>query len=271
MFRLGRTAVLRGAGLQGRNDLRIEVSHQKLQHAINDSIVSQRVTMSLKLLHISEHEIVLRKPAGLLSEAPRTSTADNVVNLLRAEGFGDVRLVHRLDKPASGLMLVARTVEATAYYGAEIAARRWHKVYVAKVAYQKYAQSLVGDHRAYLKTEGKHATVVRSGGKPSFLTIAHVAQTDRDDEAFAVVRLHTGRFHQIRVMLANLGAPLVGDALYGGPETRPMYLEHVLLGARPFGASYLHVWQSPADDDRPQWPASLADAVAAEVVRISAP
>jgi 23S rRNA pseudouridine1911/1915/1917 synthase len=226
----------------------------------------------LALLHVSEHEIVLRKPAGLLSEAPRTSTADNVVSRLREEGFGDVRLAHRLDKPASGLMLVARTVEATAYYGAEIAARRWQKIYIAKVACAKdRAQSLVGDHRAYLKTEGKHATVVRAGGKPSFLTVAHAAQTDRDDEAFVVVRLHTGRFHQIRVMLANLGAPLVGDALYGGPETRPMYLEHVLLGARPFEANYLHVWQSPADDDRPQWPASLADAVAAEVVRISAP
>jgi 23S rRNA-/tRNA-specific pseudouridylate synthase len=228
--------------------------------------------MSLKSVHISEHEVVLRKPAGLLSEAPRTSTADNVVSRLREEGFGDVRLVHRLDKPASGLMLVARTAEATAYYGAEIAARRWQKIYVAKVACSKEAtQSLVGDHRAYLKTQGKHATVVRAGGKPSFLTIAHVTETDRDDEAFVVVRLHTGRFHQIRVMLATLGAPLVGDALYGGPETRPMYLEHVLLGARPFGANYLHVWQSPADDDRPQWPASLADAVAAEVVRISAP
>ena len=226
----------------------------------------------MKLVHVSEHEVVLRKPAGLLSEAPRTSTADNVVTRLRDEGFDGVRLVHRLDAPACGVMLVARTLAATAYYGAEVAARRWHKIYVARVATPPDgAQSLIGDHRAYLKTEGKRATIVRAGGKPSFLTIPSVAPSDDDGHAFVVVRLHTGRFHQIRVMLANIGAPLVGDALYGGPETEPMYLEHVLLAARPFGASYVHVWQSPSEGDRPRWPASLTGAVAAEVHRISAP
>ena len=233
----------------------------------------------MKVLHVSEHEIVLRKPAGLLSEAPRSSSAETVVTRLRAEGFGDVRLVHRLDKPTCGLMLVARTLEATAYYNAEIAARRWHKVYVAAVACPiDRAQSLIGDHRAYLKTEGLRATVVRAGGKPSFLTVAHAAPSANVAHAFVVVRLHTGRFHQIRVMLANLGAPLVGDQLYWESTTSEvddlrgrLYLEHVLLAARPFGANYLHVWQSPSEDDRPQWPASLADAVAAEVVRISAP
>jgi 23S rRNA-/tRNA-specific pseudouridylate synthase len=226
----------------------------------------------VRVLHVTEQELVLRKPAGLLSEAPHTSTAETVVSQLKAMGYPDVRLVHRLDKPTCGLMLVARTLEAAAYYNAEIAARRWHKVYVATVACSlEQAESLVGDHRAYLKTEGLRATVVRAGGKPSFLTIAHASPAAAAGHAHVVVRLHTGRFHQIRVMLANLGAPLVGDVMYGGPPSGEMYLEHTVLAARPLGANYLHVWQSPDEEDRPQWPQSLADAVAAEVLRISAP
>jgi len=215
------------------------------------------------MLHVTPHEIVVCKPPGLASELPRDPSADSLVTRLHAEGFDDLRLVHRLDAPTCGVMIVARTPEAAAHYSAEIAAQRWRKVYVAETAVPiDRAQRLIGDHKAYLSTEGRRAAVVRSGGKPSFLTIAHAAPAGQG-HTHLLIRLHTGRFHQIRVMLANLGAPLAGDTLYGGPQGS-FYLEHVLLSARLFGSTESSVWLAPSHDGRPAWSASLADAVRRE-------
>lgn len=215
------------------------------------------------LLQVTPHEIVVCKPAGLASELPRDPHADSLMTRLRAEGYEGLRLVHRLDALTSGVMIVARTPDAAAHYSAEIAARRWKKLYVAEVAMSAArAKSLIGDHKAYLDTKGRRAVVVRSGGKPSFLTIVHAAEAG-PDRAHLLIRLHTGRYHQIRAMLANLGAPLAGDTLYNGPEGA-FYLEHVLLSARLFGSTESSVWIAPPHTDRPRWAASLADAITRE-------
>lgn len=215
------------------------------------------------LLEVTPHEIVACKPPGLASELPRDPRADSLLARLRAQGFDDLRLVHRLDRLACGLMIVARSAGAAAHYGAEIAARRWQKVYVAEVAGGlDRTAALVGRHKAFLATEGRRAVVVRSGGKPSWLTILHAAAAaGRPAHSHVLVHLHTGRFHQIRVMLAALGAPLSGDALYGGPADQPFYLEHVLLCARPVEADHPRIWVAPPHDGRPEWSASLAEAV----------
>jgi 23S rRNA-/tRNA-specific pseudouridylate synthase len=220
---------------------------------------------TLPLLQVTPSEIVVCKPPGLASELPRDPRADSLLARLRAEGYADVRLVHRLDAPACGVMIVARTAAAAAHYSTEIEARRWKKVYVAEVAASvDRAKALLGDHKAYLAIRGQRATVVRAGGKPSFLTIAHAAPAGAPGHSHLLVRLHTGRFHQIRVMLANLGAPLAGDTLYGGTAGDTIYLEQVLLAARPFNAAASSVWRAPAHAGRPAWSSSLADAVNAE-------
>lgn len=220
--------------------------------------------VSPQVLETTPHELVVLKPAGLASELPRDARADSLVQRLAALGFGDLRLVHRLDAPACGLMVVARSPESAAYYAAEIEARRWHKRYVARVAVPAAtAAALVGAHKAFLKTIGRRAEVVRAGGRPSFLDVVSAAPAPDARQADVLIRLHTGRFHQIRAMLAHLGAPLVGDTRYGGPAG-PMYLEHVMLAARPYGAGRWRVWLAPPHADRPRWHASLAEAVQRE-------
>jgi len=219
----------------------------------------------LPLLHVTPHELVVCKPPGLASELPRDPRADSLLTRLGADGYDDLRLVHRLDAPACGVMIVARSAAAAAHYAAEIEARRWKKIYIAEVAAaEDRAQSLIGDHKAYLAIDGKRATVVRSGGKPSFLTIAHAAPASGPGRSHLLVRLHTGRFHQIRVMLANLGAPLAGDTLYGGPGSDTIYLEHVLLATRLVNAAASSVWRAPEHAERPAWSSSLAEAVKIE-------
>lgn len=224
----------------------------------------------VQLLDVTPHEIVALKPARLASELPRDPAADSLVHRLAAQGFSGVRLVHRLDAPSCGLMLVARSAEVAAHYAQEIEARRWHKWYVAQVALPlAQAEQLVGAHKSYLKVEGSSARVVRAGGKPSFLNVAlATAVPGVRDESHLLVQLHTGRFHQIRVMLAHRGAPLSGDIQYGGPSGR-LYLEHIILAARMFESMQWRVWLAPAHADRPQWAPALRDAVDAQVRTLS--
>jgi len=73
-----------------------------------------RSDQTIHLLDVTPHEIIALKPAGLASELPRDPAADSFVRRLAAQGFSDLRLVHRLDAPSCGLMLVARSAEAAA-------------------------------------------------------------------------------------------------------------------------------------------------------------
>lgn len=222
----------------------------------------------IDVVHYSAHAVVAVKPAGLPCEMPRDAVADSLTGRLNRAGWGPLRLVHRLDAVACGLVLMARSREAAAFFSAEIEARRWLKLYVARVAVPiDSAASLTGPHKAYLKTSGARAEVVRAGGKPSFLEVLAAAPA-ADDAAHChvVVQLHTGRFHQIRAMLAHAGAPLVGDALYGGPPGR-VYLEHAVLGAFAPGTSAWTVWEAPPHADREPWSAAAAEAVTAQAAR----
>lgn len=221
-------------------------------------------------MDVTPHELVVCKPPGLAAELPRDRDGDSLVTRLRAQGFDDLRLVHRLDAPACGVMVAARTPDAAAHYGAEIAARRWQKLYVAEVAAAvDYATAIVGKHKAYLATAGRRARLVRAGGKPSFLTVLGAWAAPDAGRSHVLVHLHTGRFHQVRVMLAGLGAPLVGDTAYGGPEG-PFYLEHVLLAARPYGSASPRVWTAPPHEGRPSWAPGLLEAVRAQAAVIVA-
>lgn len=219
--------------------------------------------MPVRVVDGTPGALVVVKPAGLTSENPRDPAADSLVRRLVADGYRDLRLVHRLDMPACGLMLVARSQAAAAHYAREIEDRRWVKWYVARVAQPvALARRLLGTHKAFLKTEGRIATVVRSGGKPSFLDV--VLATDVPDgsgDSHLLIQLHTGRFHQIRAMLAHAGAPLAGDDLYGGAGPGLRYLEHVLLGSRVDSTGAWTVWQGPPHDDRDPWAPELAAAI----------
>jgi 23S rRNA pseudouridine1911/1915/1917 synthase len=216
----------------------------------------------LHVVHDGPGEVVVLKPAGLATEVSRDGDADSVLRRLERHGVATPRLVHRLDAVACGLVLVARSPAAAAHHAGEIAARRWVKWYVARVAAPPAAAAaLIGPHRAYLKTAGRRARVVRAGGKASFLDVATATPVGvAARHSHLLIRLHTGRFHQIRAMLADAGAALVGDPLYGGPPGR-LYLEQVVLGATRYGGGW-GVWEAPPHADRDPWSMALQAAVA---------
>jgi len=180
-------------------------------------------------------DAVILKPAGLSSEAPGTGASAPETLLTQARallGWPDAQLPHRIDRPTRGFVVVARDRDAVAAHNESIRAGTWTKHYLALIAPTERgadAGALVGQHRAYLRRDGQVSRVVRSGGDPSSLTVVAAAPAPgRPGEWHALIKLETGRFHQIRAMLSNLGFPLVGDRDYGGAPGA-MYLDHASL------------------------------------------
>ncbi len=190
------------------------------------------------LLKQSRNELVVFKPAGLSSERPGDGVS---LKSLVAQRFPDCKpkLPHRLDRVTRGLLLVCLTPEAITFHNQQIQARRWEKYYLARVATAsgQAPEQLVGAHKAFLTEVEGRAHIVHSGGKPSQLEILAAAPVpDRIDRFHLLIRLQTGRFHQIRIMCSALGLPLPGDPLYDPAARDPaeFYLEHIILKYEDF-------------------------------------
>lgn len=183
----------------------------------------------------SDDETVIVKPAGISSEGAPDAALESVRARL---GWPAARLPHRLDRLTRGFLLIARDAAAVARHNEAIRAKTWTKGYLARLRPTPELMAraadvgggFLGPHKAYLRREGRIATVVRSGGDPSFLEILAVAPVPRrPGELHAAIRLLTGRFHQIRAMCADLGAPLAGDRDYGERSASEPTLEHAVF------------------------------------------
>lgn len=176
--------------------------------------------MHLDVLFIDNHLLVVNKPPGLLAQADRTGDPD-VVSLGKAylkERFdkpGNVflGLVHRLDRPASGVMVLARTSKAAARLAEQFRERRPVKRYIAVVEGALSGEGTCRDRIA--KRDGRARIVPASDpdGKPARLTWRAVMS--RGDLTLVDVLLETGRPHQIRLQLAGLGHAILGDLRHG--------------------------------------------------------
>ncbi len=183
-----------------------------------------------RIAYRDERTAVIVKPFGQSSEGAPDAALEVA---RRALAWPEARLPHRLDRLTRGFLVIARDAESVAWHNEAIRARRWVKCYIARLhprgAREGQAASLVGRHKAYLRRVGMRSEVVRSGGDPSFLEVLAVAPAPhRPGETHAAIRLETGRFHQIRVMLAALDAPLTSDRTYGERTPGEPMLEHAL-------------------------------------------
>ncbi len=179
-------------------------------------------------LHVDDHLLAIDKPPGLLA-VPGRIEPDCLAARVQAR-WSDALVVHRLDQATSGLMLFARGAAAQRRLAADFAERRIGKRYVAVV--DGLPAEDAGTIALPLAADWPNRPrqkVDRLNGRPS-LTHWHVL---RRDVAAGRTRLEvepvSGRSHQIRVHLAAIGHPIVGDALYGGPAAPRLMLHACAL------------------------------------------
>jgi 23S rRNA pseudouridine955/2504/2580 synthase len=171
------------------------------------------------VIHKSKHALVLNKPPGLATQGG-SKTFEHVDGLLDALMFDTEtrpKLVHRLDKDTSGVLLLARTSRAAAFFGKCFATRDTKKIYWAVTAGGPRLDDALIDLPIGKQpgTGGEKMHVDEAEGlaaKSRFRVIDRAA----DRAAFVEMQPMTGRTHQLRVHAAATGTPIVGDGKYGG-------------------------------------------------------
>lgn len=181
--------------------------------------------MDLDILHEDEDLLVVDKPPGLVVHPAAGNPDRTLVNALLAHcgeslravgGTGRPGIVHRLDKDTSGLMVVAKTELALLSLGRQFAAHSVERQYEAVV--WGMPATIEGEIDAAIgrsRTDRKKMSVRSAGGKAALTRYRMLRALAGGAFAHLACRLATGRTHQIRVHLASIGHPLVGDPVYG--------------------------------------------------------
>ena len=205
---------------------------------------------ALRLLHHDADIVVLDKPAGLtVHPAPGLPDGTLVNRLLyrfpQLRGMAGERpgIVHRLDKDTSGLLLVALTESARQTLAADFAARRVHKTYLALVHGKPERES--GEIKLPIGRDPRHRAkmaVALKGGREARSRWRLVWSAPDGAASLLEVDILTGRTHQIRVHMAAIGHPLLGDAVYGGPQYVAWKRRPDVLG-RLATRQMLHAWK----------------------------
>jgi len=234
--------LLNGEPVRGRDPVRGgEVA--TLTAVLETQTRSEPEDIPLDVLYEDEHLLVINKPVGLVVHPGAGNSSGTLVNALlyrdpSVATLPRAGIVHRLDKDTSGVMVVARTLQAQTALVEQLSARDVHRQYLAVVSGALVAGG-TADAPIDRHPRDRLRMGVREDGKEA---ITHYRLRERFRAHTALeCRLETGRTHQIRVHMAHLRHPIIGDALYGGSLKLPKGASDELVAAlRGFRRQALH-------------------------------
>jgi 23S rRNA pseudouridine1911/1915/1917 synthase len=178
----------------------------------------------LRVLYEDNHLLGVFKPAGLLVQGDRTrdATLMDIAKAYLKEKYrkpGNVflGLVHRLDRPVSGVVVYARTSKAASRLTQEFAGRRVEKIYLAVVLGAPDDDE--GDLVGYIERVHRKSRIADSASDRAKEAALSFRVLGRGSAmSLLELRPRTGRHHQIRLQLAEMGHPVIGDVKYGAPD-----------------------------------------------------
>jgi 23S rRNA pseudouridine1911/1915/1917 synthase len=217
--------------------------------------------MSLPILYEDTSILVIDKPAGLVVHPAAGNWSGTLLNgllhhLPALAGVPRAGIVHRLDKDTSGLMVVAKTLEAHTDLVRQLQARTVKREYLALVWGTPMASgkvdAAIGRHP---RERIKMAVMQNATAKPAVTRFQRIAGGALDGRPVSLMRcqLETGRTHQIRVHMQSIGFSLVGDGLYGKQHLASVFPRQALhayrLGLLHPATGQQHEWMAPLPGD----------------------
>ena len=230
--KLLRTGQVRVDGKRVKSKHRLEAGQDIRVPPLDDSDLGQRRTkkqtvkieeadiraLQDRVIYMDHHVIALNKPAGLAVQGGTKTSKhlDAMLDGLTYDAKDRPRLVHRLDKDTSGVLLLARTSVAAQKLTAAFRADQVRKIYWAVVAgVPRPRQGTINLALEKRGGGGGEKVVADEGGKKAITDYSIIENTGRK-AAWLALEPHTGRTHQLRVHCAEIGTPILGDGKYGG-------------------------------------------------------
>ena len=213
------------------------------------------------ILYLDNHLIAACKPAGVLTQADDSgdeSLMDQVKAWIKIEfnkpGNVFLGLIHRLDRNVSGVVLFARTSKGASRLSEQFRDKTTEKFYRAIVEGKPEPEQASLSHHLRKEKTLKSTVFQRPGKDTQHAELEYKTLKDYESTRLLEIKLHTGRFHQIRAQFAFIGHPILGDKKYGAvttlPERQIALYAHRLIFKHPISKEKVCVESPPP----PFWP-----------------